>query len=234
MNIWTDMKVLMDDLLVQGEHAVYRWTLHGSNTGPGGTSHRVRIGGFESTGSSPSRGATSTVPPTSARSNAASRTPSRRRGVDKELVGQFLDAAVRDQDRARQMFERHPDLLNARWILGETALHFLAVEDYVDGARFLARCGAAIDATNDFGDTALIDIAALGNDAVAEVLLVRGESQRGVGSSRQCFGRSRPVRQRATRRSSPGRRRPSGLRDQPRLHDPGRVADGGAKTHRDD
>jgi hypothetical protein len=26
---------------------VYRWTLVGTNTGPGGTGHRVRISGFE-------------------------------------------------------------------------------------------------------------------------------------------------------------------------------------------
>jgi predicted ester cyclase len=42
-----DMKVLMDGLLVQGDRAVYSWTLVGTNTGPGGAGHRVRISGFE-------------------------------------------------------------------------------------------------------------------------------------------------------------------------------------------
>jgi hypothetical protein len=41
------MKVLMDDLLIQGENAVYMWRLLGTNTGPGGTGHRVHIRGFE-------------------------------------------------------------------------------------------------------------------------------------------------------------------------------------------
>ena len=47
MTAFPDMQVLMDDLTVQGEKAVYRWTLVGTNTGPGGTGRRVRISGFE-------------------------------------------------------------------------------------------------------------------------------------------------------------------------------------------
>ena len=41
------MQVLMDDLLMRGDKAEYRWTLVGTNTGPGGTGRRVRISGFE-------------------------------------------------------------------------------------------------------------------------------------------------------------------------------------------
>lgn len=47
MAAFPDMKVLMDDLDVQGDQAVYRWTLVGTNTGLGGTGRRVRISGFE-------------------------------------------------------------------------------------------------------------------------------------------------------------------------------------------
>jgi ketosteroid isomerase-like protein len=47
MTGFPNMKVLMDGLLVQGDRAVYSWTLVGTNTGPGGTGHRVRISGFE-------------------------------------------------------------------------------------------------------------------------------------------------------------------------------------------
>jgi predicted ester cyclase len=38
-----DLRVLMDDLVVQGDGAVYHWTLIGTNTGLGGTGQRVRI-----------------------------------------------------------------------------------------------------------------------------------------------------------------------------------------------
>jgi hypothetical protein len=41
------MQVLMDDLRLEGESAEYHWTLVGTNNGPGGTGHRVRISGFE-------------------------------------------------------------------------------------------------------------------------------------------------------------------------------------------
>ena len=47
MAAFPDLQVMMDDLLLQGERAVYHWTLTGSNTGPGGTGKRVRISGFE-------------------------------------------------------------------------------------------------------------------------------------------------------------------------------------------
>jgi len=47
MSAFPDMKVLMDDLVVDGDHAVYRWTLVGTNTGPDGTGREVRISGFE-------------------------------------------------------------------------------------------------------------------------------------------------------------------------------------------
>jgi predicted ester cyclase len=47
MTAFPDMEVRMDDLLDQGERVIYKWTLAGTNTGPGGTGHRVRISGFE-------------------------------------------------------------------------------------------------------------------------------------------------------------------------------------------
>ncbi len=48
MSAFPDMQVLMDNLLIHDVHrATYHWTLIGTNTGPGGTGHRVRISGFE-------------------------------------------------------------------------------------------------------------------------------------------------------------------------------------------
>lgn len=47
MTAFPDMVVKMDDLSLDGGHATYRWTLTGTNTGPGGTGHAVRIRGHE-------------------------------------------------------------------------------------------------------------------------------------------------------------------------------------------
>lgn len=48
MTTFPDMRVLMDGLEADGDRFTYRWTLVGTNTGPGGTGRAVRISGFES------------------------------------------------------------------------------------------------------------------------------------------------------------------------------------------
>jgi len=47
MVAFPDLQVLMDEVRAQGDETVYRWTLVGTNTGPGGTGRPVRISGFE-------------------------------------------------------------------------------------------------------------------------------------------------------------------------------------------
>jgi hypothetical protein len=47
MTAFPDMVVLMDRVGVEGDRVVYRWTLTGTNTGPGGTGQPVKIGGYE-------------------------------------------------------------------------------------------------------------------------------------------------------------------------------------------
>ena len=94
--------------------------------------------------------------------------------LEKDLIGQFIDAVIQDQPKAQLLLKDYPALLDSRWIYNESVLHFLAVEDYVDGVRFLGQLGADVDSKNEFGDTALIDVASLGNDKLAEILLEHG------------------------------------------------------------
>ena len=47
MTAFPDMVVTMDSVGIEGGRAVYRWTLTGTNTGPGGTGNAVRINGYE-------------------------------------------------------------------------------------------------------------------------------------------------------------------------------------------
>jgi hypothetical protein len=47
MTDFPDLSLVMDDLRLQADEPEYHWTLSGTNTGPGGTGHRVRISGFE-------------------------------------------------------------------------------------------------------------------------------------------------------------------------------------------
>jgi SnoaL-like polyketide cyclase len=47
MTDFPDMVVTMDGIGLDGARAVYRWTLTGTNTGPGGSGMAVRISGYE-------------------------------------------------------------------------------------------------------------------------------------------------------------------------------------------
>ena len=47
MTAFPDMVVAMDNVSLEGNHAVYRWTLTGTNTGPGGTGKSVKFSGYE-------------------------------------------------------------------------------------------------------------------------------------------------------------------------------------------
>jgi steroid delta-isomerase-like uncharacterized protein len=47
MTAFPDLVVAMDEISMQGNLAVYRWTLTGTNTGPGGSGHAVNISGYE-------------------------------------------------------------------------------------------------------------------------------------------------------------------------------------------
>lgn len=47
MTDFPDLVVAMDDVVPQGNRALYRWTLTGTNTGPEGTGRKVRIQGHE-------------------------------------------------------------------------------------------------------------------------------------------------------------------------------------------
>ena len=47
MTAFPDLVVSMDSIDVESHHVLYRWTLIGTNTGPGGTGKAVRISGYE-------------------------------------------------------------------------------------------------------------------------------------------------------------------------------------------
>jgi len=47
MTAFPDMVVSLDEVSFRGDQAVFRWTLAGANTGPGGSGKPVRISGYE-------------------------------------------------------------------------------------------------------------------------------------------------------------------------------------------
>ena len=101
-----------------------------------------------------------------------------------ELVGEFIDSAEDDQPRALALLQKHPDLIHARRIHGETLVHFMAVEGFYKGVKFLAEHGADVNAVNEFGDSPLIDVATLGRDHIAELLLQHGANPNAESKTR--------------------------------------------------
>ena len=93
---------------------------------------------------------------------------------DNPLFDQLVDAAVLDQRAAEQLLREHPELIHATNRLGETALHFLAVENFADGVAFLARHGAPINARNDSHRTPLMEAGMIGATQVVRQLLACG------------------------------------------------------------
>ena len=47
MTAFPDLVVSMDDLIESSGKAIYKWTLDGTNVGPGGSGNHVRVSGFE-------------------------------------------------------------------------------------------------------------------------------------------------------------------------------------------
>jgi SnoaL-like polyketide cyclase len=47
MTAYPDLVVKFDRLEPKGDRVLYHWTFIGTNTGPGGTGHQVRISGYE-------------------------------------------------------------------------------------------------------------------------------------------------------------------------------------------
>ena len=102
----------------------------------------------------------------------------------RELVAEFIDAVVEDRQKAQDMISACPALLCATYLHGETVLHFLAVERHADAVRWLAEQGCDVNTPNDFGDSPLIDVATLGIDYVAEILLRHGANPNATSRTR--------------------------------------------------
>jgi ankyrin repeat protein len=68
----------------------------------------------------------------------------------------------REFELAEKLLATAPYLLTLRNSLGETVLHFLAVENDIEGVSWLYRKGAAIDTKSDFGTPAIFEVAQLG------------------------------------------------------------------------
>ena len=89
---------------------------------------------------------------------------------DNELI-ELIDASVQDQAKALELLKANPDLIARRNRLEETALHFLAVENFPSGVEFLCSHGAEVDSVDFSNATPLFHAASLRYEEIVRVLL---------------------------------------------------------------
>lgn len=91
-------------------------------------------------------------------------------------VYRLLRAAFESPDSMRPLLRRNPELIEARTGLGETALHYLAVENQLRTVILLVEAGAQVNTLSSCGGTPLSEAASLGYVELVEYLLSQGAS----------------------------------------------------------
>ena len=86
----------------------------------------------------------------------------------------LIAAAFTSRDELVRLLVSEPHLMKARTGLGETPLHYLAVENQIDSVKILMEHGAEINTQNDFGGAPLSEAAGLGYADLVACLLDHG------------------------------------------------------------
>src|SRR5947207_1691163 len=94
----------------------------------------------------------------------------RRKGSWHPLLVKLMQFAVSKPKLARKLVKDHPEILNLRTGIGETALHYLAVENHADAVQLLIELGADVNVNNEFGKSALDEAVQVEAKETIEVL----------------------------------------------------------------
>lgn len=96
-----------------------------------------------------------------------------------DAANRLLRAFFTSADDGLLLLNTEPDLLNARTGLGETPLHYLAVENHIEAIKALVeKKGADVNTLNDFGGSPISDAARLGYVDLVKYLLSVGAKLR--------------------------------------------------------
>lgn len=92
----------------------------------------------------------------------------------------FRDSVRNNPMAAEEMLTRAPELIRLCNGIGETALHFLAVENHLEEVTWLIEHGAEVDSLNDFKQTPLMEVAGIGHLEMCQLLVSHGANIRYV------------------------------------------------------
>ncbi|GAA0766514.1 ankyrin repeat domain-containing protein [Ideonella azotifigens] len=90
-----------------------------------------------------------------------------------------------DFDAAAHLLDMQPALLHHTDGIGETVLHFLAVENALDGVVWLHARGADLDTKNKFGTPALFEVASLEYKDLFDWFLANGADVKALDAEGQ-------------------------------------------------
>lgn len=86
----------------------------------------------------------------------------------------FRQAAMHDRQFAEKMLAQCPNLINEQDGVGETALHYCAIEGSTEAVTWLISKGASVNTRTHSNSTPMIHAAQLGQLEVCKVLLKAG------------------------------------------------------------
>lgn len=86
----------------------------------------------------------------------------------------LIETCFENIEAAEKLIDKNPEIVHERTGLGETALHFLAVENQIEQVIFLFKKGAKINTKNKCDGTPLSESVSLGHIELVKFLLENG------------------------------------------------------------
>lgn len=93
----------------------------------------------------------------------------------------LIAAAFESPAALMALLDAEPHLMAERTGLGETPLHYLAVENQLEAVKLLIARGASVNTVNECSSTPLSDAASLGYEEMVGLLLEHGADLRAQG-----------------------------------------------------
>ncbi|PCJ54653.1 MAG: hypothetical protein COA79_21635 [Planctomycetota bacterium] len=91
-----------------------------------------------------------------------------------EKRNEFIDMLYCSRAQALEMIRLDNTVLECKCDVGETALHYLAIENKIESVKYLISIGANINTFDSTGETPLTQSIQLGNDELTNELIKLG------------------------------------------------------------